>query len=547
LRSNFVSNFYTSGNFIRISLRSSAALKAASEETRLAYIQQQIWNRQANNQLLGFYEDCDINKDRTAEFEYSFDLNPELAKTTANVIVRVKPKASVVGFEGCMALFATRFEETTLGGGSGTPTTVGLTEVVKDRNSVEMFWKSQRVVKFNWKKLSRIVFGVLKCVFDLVMIAMAIGRSFLKPFKRLNAAWIAQTTMYFQLLMYTGLVQGLFGGVVDQIHEGALEASREIFFVNQQPNWDSGYLSRTKGFVVYKFYLNDITPSLTQELIYQTFAVFVVIILNWGAQLFSKSEKVKRFFSEMESMASAMGFIPILTISLYVLWTATIVDHYSWFWQLFNVVQMIFWLTYYTWRITTMGLSVASINYLHSRGVYQSGKVDKEQGVDWAFDTYISMHTDIINRILEFFIYGLIAANYVLGYELKAASCLFGLALWAALTYLSVHKHGEYKDMHSRERDASRTILKLSIAFNALMVLQYVVYVVFWLFREMKLGWVKFLTWVYLLDVLLCVAVLLGQLGLRIMSFEISPEWLEEQAGSEKQSYKAVTMDSTVS
>jgi len=48
-----------------------------------------------------------------------------------------------------------------------------------------------------------------------------------------------------------------------------------------------------------------------------------------------------------------------------------------------------------------MGLSIHNINYLHGKHVYQEGKVRVEQGLDWAFDTYIYKDTQVRKRKLE--------------------------------------------------------------------------------------------------------------------------------------------------
>lgn len=78
------------------------------------------------------------------------------------------------------------------------------------------------------------------------------------------------------------------------------------------------------------------------------------------------------------------------------------------------------------------------IAYLHAKGVYQVGKVAIEQGIDFCFDTYISMDTKISIRVIEFMIYGIMALIWTTGYLVQSVACVFILILYIVLFSFTV-------------------------------------------------------------------------------------------------------------
>lgn len=95
---------------------------------------------------------------------------------------------------------------------------------------------------------------------------------------------------------------------------------------------------------------------------------------------------------------------------------------------------------------------VKDVNHLHARAVYQQGKVRIEQGLDWAFDTYINMDTNVVLRVLELICYMIFAANYASGYVAGAASATFSFIMYAFLLFANVQKYKSYIT-GTKERD----------------------------------------------------------------------------------------------
>jgi hypothetical protein len=56
---------------------------------------------------------------------------------------------------------------------------------------------------------------------------------------RLRAIWVGQTVIYYQLLVYSGLIPGVFGYTIDKGQEGMIKSSRRYFFIDTIPKIDA--------------------------------------------------------------------------------------------------------------------------------------------------------------------------------------------------------------------------------------------------------------------------------------------------------------------
>jgi hypothetical protein len=110
----------------------------------------------------------------------------------------------------------------------------------------------------------------------------------------------------------------------------------------------------------------------------------------------------------------------------------------------YNVIIMVISiaiLTIYLNHFARMSNGVNAINFLHGRRVYQSGKIKVEQGLDWAFDSYISMKTQIWIRIIEFMIYWILALMFVASFALLAAGPAISFFLYLILLVIQIQKY----------------------------------------------------------------------------------------------------------
>lgn len=104
------------------------------------------------------------------------------------------------------------------------------------------------VTKADWREIMRIIFNITKIIFNLTMVGIVFLRPFMPEWAKLRAIWIGQTVIYYQLLVYSGLIPGVFGYAIDMGHEGMLESSRRYFFGYAIP-----HIETDSDFTVYKF------------------------------------------------------------------------------------------------------------------------------------------------------------------------------------------------------------------------------------------------------------------------------------------------------
>jgi hypothetical protein len=187
-------------------------------------------------------------------------------------------------------------------------------------------------------------------------------------------------------LVYSGLTPGNFGYTIDQAQEGMIKSSRAFFFINSILSTE-----QNQGYIVYKFIQNGMYPKLLQEAVWEvmslTIVTITVLVLKWRSKGM-RENKWLRIAREIKSSVYVFSFIPFL-----VHWTNTLVTisftKDASFWSILNIIAGVSISCIYLNHIMRTGTNIKDIKFLHQRFVYQVGKVRVEQGLDWAFDTYI--------------------------------------------------------------------------------------------------------------------------------------------------------------
>jgi hypothetical protein len=154
--------------------------------------------------------------------------------------------------------------------------------------------------------------------------------------------------------------------------------------------------------------------------------------------------------------------------------------------------------------------------------------------LDWAFDTYISSETKVWVRQTELVAYYLVVNTFLSGYVAGTAACITLVILWGWLLFCNVQKYRSYIT-GTKERDSQKKIASLSLVHLIITLLIHLIYVIFWLGREMSVGSVKFFTWVWFILLFSSVIVLVTQAILRLLSFKIVPDYVIRNAKVEYQ------------
>ncbi len=96
-----------------ISLLEDDAFNDATEENRGLYVQEQVIDRVGHN-IWRFFEDGDINKERTSEFNIFTYQNMKLAQKFGKILIgyQVKTGLSIEGFTGNFVAMLLEYEKT---------------------------------------------------------------------------------------------------------------------------------------------------------------------------------------------------------------------------------------------------------------------------------------------------------------------------------------------------------------------------------------------------------------------------------------------------
>jgi hypothetical protein len=157
------------------------------------------------------------------------DKNPALAKK-GSIVAFVRPKRAngpgngKLYLKGALTIQGTPYQATRRN-------LQDLSNPGKTGDAEELFINTQWITSTDLRSLSCTVFSILKILLNLIILYVVFARPFVQEKYKLRLIWIGQTIIYYQLMIYSGLSPGVFGGFIDDIQEGMLEASRKYFYV----------------------------------------------------------------------------------------------------------------------------------------------------------------------------------------------------------------------------------------------------------------------------------------------------------------------------
>lgn len=157
-----------------------------------------------------------------------------------------------------------------------------------------------------------------------------------------------------------------------------------------------------------------------------------------------------------------------------------------------------------------------------------------EQGLDWAFDSYISMETKVWIRILEFVCYIILALAFCGGFVLDATSAAISFFIYIILLIIQIQKFVSYI-VGTEERDVQKKMTIYSIAHLVCIFLNHAIYCIFWIFHSMSLGVAKFFTWAWYILTFLSLLILLIQLFHRLFGMFVKPKYVDLQENADKE------------
>ena len=156
-----------------------------------------------------------------------------------------------------------------------------------------------------------------------------------------------------------------------------------------------------RPFMVYKFLENEFYPIVIQEvpwgviaIISSVLTVFVLELIRPGGVRVHPLVKGAR---EVKSAILLFSFVPFWLHFMNNIFAVSYSKDFS-FWQVLSIVTFVWIATVYAKKVFEIGTSVYQINFLHGREVYQRGKTEIEEGIDWVFDTYIDKNTKTVFR-----------------------------------------------------------------------------------------------------------------------------------------------------
>ena len=361
---------------------------------------------------------------------------------------------------------------------------------------------------------------------NLTIILITIFRPFMPIYARMRASWIGQTIIYYQLLVYSGLVPGVFGYTIDMGQEGMLKSSRRYAFGHTAPKVDS-----EQEFLVFKYVQNDFVPKIFEEvhaeLLCLMFITLVCLILK---ALHTRGVKEMRFFEIAKNIRSSVflfAFVPF-----FVHYTHNLISlAYSKDHTAYSVIFMVigtFKVVIYINNFKKMAQGISDINTLHSKGVYQEGRTRMEQGMDWGFDTYVSMDTNITLRLLEIFGFILITLLFTGGFVMFTTAAAVSLAVYVFLLIASINKYTKYA-VGTQERDTQKRITLFSIFHLICITINHIIYIIFWIAKELSLAGTKVLTYIWYIFTFMSLAILIIQLVWRLLTLSQIPEYAKLQ------------------
>lgn len=164
---------------------------------------------------------------------------------------------------------------------------------------------------------------------------------------------------------------------------------------------------------------------------------------------------------EVKSSILLFSFVPFVLHMTHNLIAVSYSKDHS-FWQVLSIVAFVWINAVYAKKIIKIGTSVSQINFLHGRQVYQKGKIEVEEGIDWVFDTYIDMNTKTVFRQLELLLFFLILITYAFSYTADIGAAIALLVFYGLLFLGSLQTFFGY-DTNTNERKLQKKLLLLSM------------------------------------------------------------------------------------
>ena len=506
-------------DLIRISVKVQKEVKDASETDRADYINS-VFSSLGNGGIT-LYEGTFT--DVTSKFDVTYTANEFLAKKQATFVYNIKPKESTEHIEGWMTLAGKSYND--FKDGTSTSTTDPVTSV-NDSNGEEIFIKARWIANRNIQKLFKIFFTILKFFFNIVMILITLGRPFMPIWMQMRAAWIGQSVILFQLTTYAGLTPGTFGGLIDDCFAGMIESSRKYFLIKIMPGF-----RKEQGFVFYEYYQNNLRSYLLEECFLEVIFVLVISVAAFVLKLTSREDrgqtKIVRIVRTWLSSIYIFTFTPVVVFFVTSLFTFGLIKDRSLFTILDVLIGSIV-MIFYSIQVGNMIRGINTIKHLHSVHAYDDGKVIVEQGLDWAFDTFVCKETKSPVRVFEFFLYAILAGIWGLGYLGGVFSVFAIVVIYCMLLTLTVSRHRAH-DTGTNEREEQKSVINLTLVHLILKMVEYMLLMIFWILPKMTLSQVKVLTWVYLVVFLINIFLLFIQILLRLVNLTTKPEYYEER------------------
>ena len=177
-------------------------LEKADSATKLTYFREKFYQSpNFPNDILSIYPSTSPSSEsqRVTKIKTETAKNEPLATVFTSMVVKWTPLETFEGFTGGAAVKGAAFD--------GTTQTLGGIDPV----SVPTCW----VTATDWKDIMYVVFSISKIIMNLAIIYVCVVKPFLPEWTKLRAIWIGQTVIYYQLLVYSGLLPGVFGYTID--------------------------------------------------------------------------------------------------------------------------------------------------------------------------------------------------------------------------------------------------------------------------------------------------------------------------------------------
>ena len=513
------------GRFIPFSFSNSLNIGQTTPNQKYQYINQFILKSSQTKEVIRFFENFKLDLEITSLYNVSVVENKYFAEEFASFIAKIHPKQSLEPWNGCIFFETTPYQHTNLSdSGSFIKTGPGPSLSSSD-NCKPLSMSGQWVPSFNFGTYAWLLFSTIKLVMNLAALGVTFGRPFLPKWAKLRAIWVSQVVIYWQLYMYIGLCPGLFGGVVDQIQEEALHASNRYLYLIRSRKADLAHLTRISTYPIYKYYLNEVLPSLTDDLLIESSALLIAILADFVLGIWG-SKKSKIVCQEIKSGITQFVMVPMLVYIPVVIFVYARIGYLENFEGFFNFALAVFFGSYYLVRLTKMALYISEMKYLYNKRVFQLGKADFEYGSDLALDTYPSINTNGWVRTAEHCVYIVLILSNVVFFDLRGFSVVIWVLGWGGLAGLQLAKVDDSELIRCPDKKSARLTAWLNTSVCVLMAVLSLILAVLSILSFLGLIFIQILTFGYIVLSLALIGTLVGALVVRGLDLRTEPEYV---------------------